>query len=112
MLNQTNQKIKLFEHQFNHQTTLSNEKSPYPQEDESSYLAPLNQQNTLKSQLASMTDIRDIGDLEGQIDSLIYEMDGIERHRSMFTEMLSSSDPEISAYNACKTRRYHRYRGR
>ncbi len=54
------------------------------------------QQNTLKSQLASMTDIRDIGDLEGQIDSLIYEMDGIQRHRSMFTEMLSSSEPEIS----------------
>lgn len=53
------------------------------------------QQNTLKSQLASLTDIRDIGDLEGQIDSLIYEMDGIERHRSMFTEMLSSSEPEI-----------------
>lgn len=54
------------------------------------------QQNTLKSQLASMTDIRDIGDLEGQIDSLIFEMDGIERHRNMFTEMLSSSEPEIS----------------
>ncbi|WP_342225712.1 type IV secretion system protein [Rickettsia endosymbiont of Urophora cardui] len=54
------------------------------------------QQNTLKSQLASLTDIRDIGDLEGQIDSLIYEMDGIERHRNMFTEMLSSSEPEIS----------------
>ena len=55
-----------------------------------------NQQATMKEQLASLTNIRDIGDLEGQIDSLIYEMDGIERHRSMFTEMLSSSEPEIS----------------
>ncbi len=56
-----------------------------------------NQQETMKDQLASLTNIRDIGDLEGQIDSLIYEMDGIERHRSMFTEMLSSSKPEISS---------------
>ncbi len=40
MLNQTNQKIKLFEYQFNHQTTLSNAKPPYPA-DESSYLSPL-----------------------------------------------------------------------
>ncbi|KDO02140.1 hypothetical protein [Rickettsia tamurae] len=40
MLNQTNQKIKLFEHQLNHQTTTSNTKPPYP-EDESSYLALL-----------------------------------------------------------------------
>lgn len=56
-----------------------------------------NQQATMKEQLASLTNIRDIGDLEGQIDSLIYEMDGIERHRSMFTEMLSSSEPEISS---------------
>lgn len=54
------------------------------------------QQNTLKSQLASFTGVRNIGDLEGEIDSLISEMDGIERHRSMLTEMLSSSEPEIS----------------
>ncbi|ODA37403.1 hypothetical protein A8V34_00085 [Rickettsia sp. wq] len=40
MLNQVSQKIKLFEHQFNHQTTLNNKKPPYPT-DGSSYLAPL-----------------------------------------------------------------------
>lgn len=55
-----------------------------------------NHENTLKSQLASFTGVRNIGDLEGQIDSLISEMDGIERNRSMFTEFLGSSDPKIN----------------
>lgn len=42
MLNQTNQKIKLFDHQ-----TTQNTKPPYPEEDESSYLAPLYSTNSM-----------------------------------------------------------------
>ncbi len=55
-----------------------------------------NQQQTMKDQLASFTGIRSIEDLESQIDSLMYDMDGIERHKSMFNDMLGSPDPEIN----------------
>lgn len=56
-----------------------------------------NLENTLKDQLASFSGIRTIGELEGQLSSLMYELKGIERHRSMLNDMLGSRDPEISS---------------
>lgn len=56
------------------------------------------QSGLLKNQLASITGLRDLGDLEGELISLRYELKGIEKHRDSLNTLLRSSDSEESGY--------------
>ena len=56
------------------------------------------QNNMIKNQLASMTGIRDIGNLEGELLSLKQEMRGIEKHRDSLNKLLCSPNPEQNEY--------------
>ena len=71
------------------------------------------QNNMMKDQLSSMTGVRDIGDLEGELLSLKQELQGIEKHRDLLNNLLCSPNSEqneqaneiLSKYqmfNACK----------
>lgn len=50
------------------------------------------QSGLLKNQLSSITGLRDIGDLEGELKSLIQELKSIEKHRELLNGLLRSSN--------------------
>ena len=56
------------------------------------------QGNLLKEQLAGLTGLREIGDLEGELSSLILDLKGINKHREVLNSMLRSSDEGGSPY--------------
>ncbi len=56
------------------------------------------QNGLLKNQLASLTGLRELGDLEGELLSLMEEIKGIEKHRDALNALLRSSDAEDSGY--------------
>lgn len=56
------------------------------------------QNGLLKDQLASLTGLRELGDLEGELSSLIRELKGINKHRESLNAMLRSSESEDNGY--------------
>lgn len=56
------------------------------------------QNGLLKNQLASITGLRELGDLEGELVSLRQELKGIEKHRDSLNALLRSSDSEDNGY--------------
>ena len=52
----------------------------------------------LKSQLASLTGVRDLGDIEGELFSLMQEIKGIESHRDELNALLQSDYIEDREY--------------
>lgn len=56
------------------------------------------QNGLLKEQLSSLTGLRELNDIEGELSSLIQDLKGINKHRDAFNSMLRSSNDQDNSY--------------
>lgn len=56
------------------------------------------QNSMMKDQLASVTGVRNVGDLDGELLSLQKELRGIEKHRESLNKLLRSPDSQQNEY--------------
>ena len=56
------------------------------------------QSSLLKNQLASLTGLRDLGDIDGELSSLLQDLKATGRHRDSLNALLRSSDSEDHGY--------------
>lgn len=57
------------------------------------------QNSLLKEELASLTGLRELGDIEGELSSLIQDLKGINKHRDALNATLRSSNDQNSSYS-------------
>lgn len=56
------------------------------------------QNGLLKEQLSSLTGLRELNDIEGELSSLIQDLKGINKHRDALNSMLRSSNDQDNSY--------------